>query len=72
VIAALYYVHTAQGKERSLSGNLTRISIYIPQNKQKDKPLERLYKLAQTRDRSLNYMILEAVLTYVEREEKKK
>lgn len=50
----------------------TRISIYVPKNKQADKPLERLYKLAEKQDRSLNYMVVQAVIEYVEREEKKK
>lgn len=52
--------------------DFTRISIYVPKDKQKQKPLERLYALGQQRDRSLNYMIVQAVLEYVEREEKKK
>lgn len=52
--------------------DFTRISIYVPKAKQKERPLERLYKLGQERDRSLNYMIVQAVLDYVQREERKK
>ncbi len=52
--------------------DFTRISIYVPKSKQKERPLERLFKLGQQRDRSLNYMIVQAVLDYVDREEKKK
>ena len=51
--------------------NFTRISVYIPQNKQKENPLKRLHMLAQQRDRSFNYIIVEAVLQYVNRQEKK-
>lgn len=51
--------------------DFTRISIYVPKEKHKEKPLERLYKLGQERDRSLNYMIVQAVLEYVKREERK-
>jgi predicted transcriptional regulator len=51
--------------------DFTRISIYVPLAKQTEKPLERLVKLGQKRDRSLNYMIIAAILDYVEREEKK-
>lgn len=52
--------------------DFTRISIYVPKSKQGEKPLQRLYKLGQERDRSLNYMIVEAVLDYVKREESRK
>lgn len=52
--------------------DFTRISIYVPKSKQKERPLERLYKLGQERDRSLNYMIVQAVLDFVKREERKK
>mgnify|MGYP002622800359 CR=1 FL=1 len=51
--------------------DFTRISIYVPKDKQRLKPLERLHALGQKQDRSLNYMIVQAVLEYVKREEKK-
>ena len=52
--------------------DFSRISIYVPKDKQKEKPLERLWKLGLERDRSLNYMIVKAIAEFVEREEKKK
>ncbi len=55
-----------------MATDFTRISIYVPKSKQGDKPLERLHKLAEAQDRSLNYMIVQAILDYVNREEKKK
>jgi len=51
--------------------DFTRISIYIPKRFQSQNPLERIYKIGKKDDRSLNYMIVKAVLDYVEREERK-
>lgn len=50
---------------------MERISIYVPRSKREQKPLERLARLAKKRDRSLNYMVIQAILEFVEREEKK-
>jgi len=52
--------------------NFTRISIYVPQDKQEDEPLERLQRIADGQDRSLNYMVIQAILDYVGREEKRR
>lgn len=54
-----------------MATDFTRISIYVPKSKQGEKPLERLSKIARSQDRSLNYMIVQAILDYVERQEKK-
>ncbi len=48
-----------------------KLSIYIPQDKLKEKPIERLIKLAKEKDRSVNYLVVRAILEYLEREEKK-
>ena len=48
-----------------------KLSIYIPQKKMVEKPVERLIKLAEQRDRSMNYLVVDAVLQYLAREEKK-
>jgi predicted transcriptional regulator len=50
---------------------LNRISISIPQSKLAEKPVERLLKVAKKRDRSPNYVVVEAILEYLKREEKK-
>ena len=50
---------------------LDRFSIYIPQSKMEEKPVERLIRLGNKKDRSINYMVVEAILEYLEREEKK-
>ena len=45
------------------------VTIYLPQSKQDQQPLERLQKLAEERDRSVNYLAVQAILEYLEREE---
>ncbi len=50
---------------------LDKISIYIPQKKAEQGVLQRLRKLGEKKDRSINYMVVEAILHYLEREEKK-
>jgi len=51
---------------------LDKLSIYIPQNKIDKRPVERLIKLGEKVDRSVNYLVVEAILEYLDREEKKK
>ena len=48
-----------------------KISIYIPQTKRDEKIVERLIKLGAKLDRSVNYLIVESIMQYLEREEKK-
>ena len=50
---------------------LDKMSIYIPQQKQKQRPVERLIRLGEKRDRSVNYLVVDAILQYLAREEKK-
>jgi len=51
---------------------VTTLSIYIPKNKLDKKPIERLDRLGDKVDRSINYLVVEAILQYLDREEKKK
>ncbi len=44
-------------------------SIYVPQDKREQRPLERLEQLAKDRDRSVNYLATQALLEFVERAE---
>jgi len=46
-------------------------SIYIPKKAEEKKPVERLLRLSKKRDRSINYLVVEAILQYLDREEKK-
>ncbi|MCK4600517.1 hypothetical protein KAU37_12000 [Candidatus Bipolaricaulota bacterium] len=48
-----------------------KLSIYIPQSKIDQKPVQRLMRLGDKNDRSVNYMVVEAILEYLKREEKK-
>lgn len=50
---------------------LDRLSIYVPKDKLEQRPLERLGRLARKRDRSINYMVVQAIIEYVKREERK-
>lgn len=47
-----------------------KLSIYIPKSKAPQRPVERLMALGEKKDRSVNYLVVEAILEYVEREEK--
>jgi len=48
---------------------MDKLSIYIPQRKMEEKPVERLMKLGENRDRSVNYLVVEAIIQYLDREE---
>lgn len=50
---------------------LDKLSIYIPQRKMAEKPVERLIKLGDKLDRSINYLVVEAIIQFLDREEKK-
>ena len=50
---------------------LDKLSIYIPQKKMEERPVERLIKLGEKRDRSINYLVVDAIIQYLQREENK-
>ena len=50
---------------------LDKLSIYIPQKKMKEKPVEWLIRLSEKLDRSINYLVVEAILEYLKKEEAK-
>ncbi len=50
---------------------MDKLSIYIPRQYRSKKPLEKLHKIARKRDRSMNYLAIQAVIEYLEREERK-
>ena len=47
------------------------ISIYIPEKKRAERLVERLIEIAEKRERSVNYLVVEAILEYLRREEGK-
>ena len=49
---------------------MDKISIYVPQKKMGERPVERLIELAEKKDRSVNYLVVDAILEYIKREEK--
>ena len=50
---------------------LDKLSIYIPQRKLEAEPIKRLIALGEKRDRSINYLVVEAIIEYLDREEVK-
>jgi hypothetical protein len=50
---------------------LDKLSIYIPASKIELQPIERLIKQRQKKDRSINFLVVEAILEYLDREETK-
>ncbi len=49
--------------------NAPMISVYIPEKAQKLHVVERLRELGEKRDRSLNYLVVDAIIQYLDREE---
>lgn len=48
-----------------------QLSVYVPENKKDKQLVERLEKLAQERDRSVNYLVVQAISDFLDREEQK-
>jgi predicted transcriptional regulator len=48
-----------------------KLSIYVPQEKLKERPIERLMALGKKADRSVNYLVVQAILEFLQREEKR-
>jgi predicted transcriptional regulator len=48
-----------------------KLSIYVPLSKRASRPIERLQKIAKKQDRSINYLVIQALSEYLEREENK-
>jgi len=51
---------------------MDKLSVYIPQSKLEKKPVERLMALGAKRDRSVNYLVCEAIVEFLDRAEKGK
>lgn len=51
---------------------LDKMSVYIPDKAKEQRLVERLIALGKKRDRSINYLVVEAILEYLEREEGKR
>jgi len=47
------------------------VVVHIPQPKIAEKPVRHLIKLGEKKDRSVNSLVVEAILEYVKREERK-
>ena len=45
------------------------LSVYIPVRRLQDHVIQRLDALAKKRDRSVNYLVMQAIIEFLEREE---
>ncbi len=45
-----------------------KLSVFIPREKLEERPIERLIELGEKRDRSVNYLVIEAIFDYLKRE----
>lgn len=50
--------------------NEDKLSVYIPKTKRGDGLLAKLRKIGAKKDRSVNYLVVEAIREYVENHEK--
>lgn len=57
---------------RATRARRERLSIHIPQTALARRPVERLMKMGSERDESVNYLVVKAILEFLEREEKEK
>jgi len=48
-----------------------KLSVYIPLSRQDENIVERLIKLGAKKDRSVNYLVVEALVQYLKSEEAK-
>ncbi len=48
---------------------LDKLSVYVHDKAKLQRPVERLIKLGEKRDRSVNYLVVEAILQYLDRED---
>ena len=64
----LVYVSRGGGNVRRKQV-LDKLSIYIPAKKLAERPVERLVAPGEKRDRSVNYLVVEAILQYLDNEE---
>jgi len=50
--------------------NTSNFTIYVPKARVEEKLVEKMQALAKKRDRSLSYVVIEAIEQYLEREKR--
>jgi predicted transcriptional regulator len=50
----------------------TKLCIHVPKAMENEKMVERLAKIGKSRDRTVSYLIIQAVAEFLQREEAKK
>lgn len=48
-----------------------QLSVYVPEDKKENELVSRLENLAEERDRSVNYLVVEAITEFLKREEER-
>jgi len=61
----------ARARQFNEAHGTAKLSLYIPYRKGGTEVLNRLQHLAEEDDRSINYLVVEAILEYLERREQK-
>ncbi len=55
----------------AIKSDASTFSIFIPKSKMEQQPLDRLSKLSKQRDLSINYLVVEAILEYLDHAERR-
>jgi len=55
-----------------MDNDTVRMSLYVPNDKKDLKITARLTALSEKRDRSVNYLIVEAIMQYLDKQETRK
>ncbi|RLB75924.1 MAG: hypothetical protein DRH24_18760, partial [Deltaproteobacteria bacterium] len=69
---SVYLNDVKGGEQGNMVNRVNTLSIYIPKSKMEKRPVDRLMKLSRSKERSINYLVVEAILQYLDREERKK
>lgn len=72
MLISVYLIGVKGGEQGNMVNRVNTLSIYIPKNKMDKRPVERLMKLSRSKERSINFLVVEAIMQYLDREEKKK
>lgn len=72
MLIPVYLIGVKGGEQGNMVNRVNTLSIYIPKSKMEKRPVDRLMKLSRSKERSINYLVVEAIIQYLDREEKKK
>lgn len=58
-----------KGRKEEMMTSRPLLSVYFSKDKAALQPVERLARLAEQRERSVNWLVVEAIVQYLEKEE---